>query len=55
MNKPIPSNNPNVLSVGPGNIVQAKPFNMKPNMIEEIDKIMPFCFVILFMNCWGSF
>lgn len=47
MNKANPSNNPKVLNVGPGKIVHAKPFNTKPNIIEEIDKIIPFCFVII--------
>lgn len=47
MNKPNPNNNPKVLNVGPGNIVHAKPFNTKPTNIEQIDKIIPFCFVII--------
>ena len=50
MNKPIPSNNPKVLNVGPGNIDHAKAFNVKPNNIDEIDKIIPFCLVIFFPN-----
>ena len=47
-NKPNPNNKPNVLNVGPGNIVHAKAFNTNPNSIEEIDKIIPLCFVIIF-------
>jgi hypothetical protein len=47
MNKLIPNNNPKVLNVGPDNIVHAKPFNTKPTTIEQIDKIIPFCFVII--------
>lgn len=50
MNKPNPINNPIVLNVGPGNIVHAKPFNTNPNIIEQNDKIIPFCFVMFFCS-----
>lgn len=45
--KPKPNNKPKVLNVGPGKIVQAKAFNINPNSIEEIDKMKPFCLVII--------
>ena len=38
---PKPNVKPKELNVGPGKIVQAKAFNIKPNIINEIDKIIP--------------
>jgi hypothetical protein len=45
---PKPNVKPKELNVGPGKIVQAKAFSIKPNIIKEIDKIIPlYLFIII--------
>jgi hypothetical protein len=52
---PKPNVKPKELNVGPGKIVQAKAFSIKPNIIKEIAKIIPLCFFIIIYKILSDF
>jgi hypothetical protein len=52
---PKPNIKPKELNVGPGKIVQAKAFSIKPNIIKEIDKIIPLYFFIIIYKILNDF
>jgi hypothetical protein len=52
---PKPNVKPKELNVGPGKIVQAKAFSIKPNIIKEIDKIIPLYFFIIIYKILNDF